>query len=81
MSFATELKIAVQIAQAMTYLHSAKSPMVHLNIKPVNILVCKDIGHFSKVPQNRHYQQLLHVKTLSYHVILIQRFVSRVNIP
>lgn len=32
------------------------------------------------MPQNWHYQeQLLHVKTLSYHVILIQRFVLMKN--
>ena len=39
MSYSSKSKVAVQIAQAVLFLHSAKPPTVHLDIKPANILV------------------------------------------
>lgn len=31
--------ISVQVAQALTYLHTASPPLVHYDVKPGNILV------------------------------------------
>ena len=39
MSCSSKNKVAIQIAQAVLFLHSAKPPTVHLDIKPANILV------------------------------------------
>ena len=39
MTFIKKKTIAVQIAQAVAFLHSTAPPTVHVDIKPANILV------------------------------------------
>ena len=37
--FPIKIEISTQIAQALMFLHTASPPTVHLDVKPVNILV------------------------------------------
>lgn len=51
MNYASKLTIAIQVAQAVLFLHSAEPPTVHLDIKPANILVCIQV-QFVFVPKS-----------------------------
>ena len=41
MSSTVKLGIAIQVAQALMFLHTSEPPTVHLDVKPSNILVGK----------------------------------------
>ena len=43
--------MAVQIAQAVAFLHSSQPPTVHLDIKPANILVSTIIPGHRKITE------------------------------
>ena len=40
LSFLIKIQISIQIAQVLMFLHTARPPTVHLDVKPANILVC-----------------------------------------
>ena len=39
MTFTTKKRFAIQITQALMFLHTARPPRIHLDVKPANILV------------------------------------------
>ena len=39
----TKCKVAVQLCQAVTFMHTNIPPIAHLDIKPSNILVCMSL--------------------------------------
>lgn len=39
LSYAQKLSIGVQISQALVYMHNCTPPVVHLDLKPENVLV------------------------------------------
>lgn len=41
-----KMKIAIDIANGMAFLHSAKPPIVHRDLKSPNVLVCINSLHF-----------------------------------
>ena len=42
-SFDEKLSISAQISQALVYMHSCNPPIVHLDLKPENVLVCSHV--------------------------------------
>ena len=44
MTYGTKTYIAIQVAQAVMFLHTSSPPMLHLDIKPANILVHTNIA-------------------------------------
>ena len=43
LAFPEKLYVSVQVCQALTYLHTSEPPLVHLDVKPANILVSVSI--------------------------------------
>lgn len=43
MSFLVKLKILLDIAKALAYLHSLERPIIHRDIKPHNVLISNDL--------------------------------------
>ena len=39
MDMVSKLSVAIQVAQALLFLHTSKPPMAHLDVKPANVLV------------------------------------------
>ena len=61
MTFAVKVYLAQQVTRALVFMHTAKPPVIHLDLKPSNILVCYRILYS---PQYRHL--ILHwIRTLS----------------
>lgn len=68
--------MAIQIAQAVAFLHSTTPPTVHLDIKPANILVSILVLSLSKKKNELHLN--IQVETGTYHVYLADFGVAKV---
>ena len=74
MKFVEKKSIAVQIAQAISFLHSTSPLTVHLDVKPANILV-KITLESAKMDRTFFFMQL---ESTTYHVYLADFGVSKV---